>query len=187
MINQRLHYLRMDGHRVFKFATQVMADSVRKVVSASGMTVEDIDLIIPHQANDRIIELARRRLQVPPEKIDGQYRPLRQHLCGLHPPRLRRRYRGGPAQARRSRGVRRLWRRPHLGGSRVPLGAPRTGSHPRPGVASTWSAWLAPVAKARTAVWSARISLATKIEPLLLPLYTFAAGYKKRRKKAKKS
>ena len=59
----------MDGQRVFKFATRVMADSVRKVVTDSGLTVDDIDLIIPHQANDRIIELARRRLRVPPEKM----------------------------------------------------------------------------------------------------------------------
>jgi hypothetical protein len=40
-----------------------------------------------------------------------------------------------------------------------------------------------PVARMRTALWSARVSLATKVEPLLLPLYTFAAGYKKRHKK----
>jgi len=69
VINQRLHYLRMDGRRVFKFATRVLADSVTKVVSASGLTADDIDLIIPHQANDRIIEMARRKLRVPPEKM----------------------------------------------------------------------------------------------------------------------
>jgi 3-oxoacyl-[acyl-carrier-protein] synthase-3 len=39
-----------------------------------------------------------------------------------------------------------------------------------------------PIAKARTALWSARVNLATRVEPLLLPFYTFAAGYKKRRK-----
>jgi hypothetical protein len=40
-----------------------------------------------------------------------------------------------------------------------------------------------PVARARTALWSARVGLATKAEAVLLPLYTFAAGYRKRRKK----
>ena len=69
MIDKRLHYLRMDGRRVFKFATRVMADSVRKVVTSAGLSIDDVDLVIPHQANDRIIELARRRLRVPPEKI----------------------------------------------------------------------------------------------------------------------
>ena len=46
-----------------------MANSVRKVVTESGLTIDEIALNIPHQANDRIIELARRRLRVPPEKI----------------------------------------------------------------------------------------------------------------------
>jgi 3-oxoacyl-[acyl-carrier-protein] synthase-3 len=40
-----------------------------------------------------------------------------------------------------------------------------------------------PVTRARSALWSARVSLATKAEALMLPLYTFAAGYRKRRKK----
>jgi hypothetical protein len=39
------------------------------------------------------------------------------------------------------------------------------------------------VTKARTALWSARVNLTTKAEALMLPLYTFAAGYRKRRKK----
>jgi hypothetical protein len=40
-----------------------------------------------------------------------------------------------------------------------------------------------PVAKARTALWSARVGLASKAEAVLLPLYAFASGYRKRRKK----
>jgi 3-oxoacyl-[acyl-carrier-protein] synthase-3 len=62
-------YLRMDGKRVFKFATRKMTDSVINVVQDSGLTWDDINLVIPHQANARIIELAVRRLKIDPEKV----------------------------------------------------------------------------------------------------------------------
>ena len=68
-LRNREHYLRMDGRRVFKFATRKMTDSVINVVQDSGLTWGDVDLIIPHQANARIIELAVRRLKVDPEKV----------------------------------------------------------------------------------------------------------------------
>ena len=63
------NYLRMDGRRVFKFATHIMSESVRRVVSQSGVPWEEIKLVIPHQANARIIDLAVRRLRLPPEKV----------------------------------------------------------------------------------------------------------------------
>jgi len=62
-------YLRMDGRRVFKFATRKMTDSVINVVQASGLAWNDIELLIPHQANARIIDLAVRRLKIAPEKV----------------------------------------------------------------------------------------------------------------------
>ncbi len=69
VLRNREHYLRMDGRRIFKFATRKMTDAVINVVRDSGLTWNDIELIIPHQANSRIIELARRRLKVAPEKM----------------------------------------------------------------------------------------------------------------------
>lgn len=69
VLRNREHYLRMDGRRIFKFATRKMTESVINVVRNSGLTFDDIDLIIPHQANARIIELATRRLRVAPEKV----------------------------------------------------------------------------------------------------------------------
>ena len=69
VLHEREHYLRMDGRRIFKFATRKMTDSVTNVVKASGLSWDDIELIIPHQANARIIDLATRRLGVPPEKM----------------------------------------------------------------------------------------------------------------------
>jgi 3-oxoacyl-[acyl-carrier-protein] synthase-3 len=68
-LRNREQYLRMDGRRIFKFATRKMTDSVINVVQASGLTWDDVDLIIPHQANARIIELAARRLGVGMEKV----------------------------------------------------------------------------------------------------------------------
>jgi 3-oxoacyl-[acyl-carrier-protein] synthase-3 len=69
VLRNREHYLRMDGRRIFKFATRKMTESVTNVVQASGLSWDDVDLIIPHQANARIIELATRRLGVPEEKM----------------------------------------------------------------------------------------------------------------------
>ncbi len=66
---QKKHKLRMDGQRVFKFAARVLTDSVIKVVADAGLTIDQVDLIIPHQANDRIIDLAARRLGVDRSKI----------------------------------------------------------------------------------------------------------------------
>ena len=68
-LRNRDQYIRMDGRRIFKFATRKMTDAVINVVRASGLAWDDIDLIIPHQANARIIELATRRLKVAPEKV----------------------------------------------------------------------------------------------------------------------
>ena len=68
-LRNREQYLRMDGRRIFKFATRKMTDSVINVVRASGLTWDDIELIIPHQANARIIDLAVRRLKIDPEKV----------------------------------------------------------------------------------------------------------------------
>lgn len=62
-------YLRMDGRRVFKFATRVMTGSTLNVVRQSGLAWDDIELLIPHQANARIIDLAVRRLKIDPAKV----------------------------------------------------------------------------------------------------------------------
>ncbi|MCO6449444.1 MAG: ketoacyl-ACP synthase III [Caldilineales bacterium] len=63
------HKLRMDGQRVFKFAARTMIDSVTQVVVDAGMTLNDIQLVIPHQANQRIIDLAAKRLGIDQDKI----------------------------------------------------------------------------------------------------------------------
>jgi 3-oxoacyl-[acyl-carrier-protein] synthase-3 len=69
VLQNREHYLRMDGRRIFRFATRKMTESVINVVQDSGLSWDDIELIIPHQANARIIELAVRRLGVDEDKV----------------------------------------------------------------------------------------------------------------------
>jgi len=59
----------MKGRQVFKFATRVMTDAVMQVLGDAGLTINDVDLLIPHQANERIIELAIRRLGIAKEKV----------------------------------------------------------------------------------------------------------------------
>ena len=62
-------FINMDGRRVFRFATRIMSGSVQQVTRDAGMRVEDLDLLIPHQANQRIIEQACHRLRFPREKV----------------------------------------------------------------------------------------------------------------------
>ena len=64
-LRDNLHTITMNGREVFRFATRVMADACREVVSEAGMTLDDIDFIVPHQANVRIIEAAARNLDLP--------------------------------------------------------------------------------------------------------------------------
>lgn len=62
-------YLQMDGKAVYKFAVDAMAKSVDKVCKKAGITVDDLDLVIPHQANIRIIQAAMKSMSVPAEKV----------------------------------------------------------------------------------------------------------------------
>ncbi len=62
-------FLRMDGPAVFKFAVRVLDEVARETLAKCGQQVEDIDWLIPHQANLRILESTARRLHLPPEKL----------------------------------------------------------------------------------------------------------------------
>jgi len=61
----RRHYIVMEGKEVFKGAVTAMAASSLEAIERSGLVPEDIDLVVPHQANQRIIEATARRLKVP--------------------------------------------------------------------------------------------------------------------------
>ncbi len=62
-------YIRMNGREVFKFAVRQMGESSVNVVNKANLTSEDIDMFIPHQANIRIMEAARKRMNLPKEKM----------------------------------------------------------------------------------------------------------------------
>jgi 3-oxoacyl-[acyl-carrier-protein] synthase-3 len=62
-------YLQMNGQSVFKFAVKVLDESARRTVAAAGMKLEDVDWLIPHQANVRILEATARKLGLPLEKL----------------------------------------------------------------------------------------------------------------------
>jgi 3-oxoacyl-[acyl-carrier-protein] synthase-3 len=61
--------VKMNGREVFKFATRVMGRSLGTVLEKAGLTTDDVDLFIPHQANARIIEYAANEYDLPPEKV----------------------------------------------------------------------------------------------------------------------
>jgi 3-oxoacyl-[acyl-carrier-protein] synthase III len=62
-------YLHMNGQEVFRFAVRVMGDAAAEVVEKAGLSFDDVDMLIPHQANMRIIDAAARRLALPREKV----------------------------------------------------------------------------------------------------------------------
>jgi 3-oxoacyl-[acyl-carrier-protein] synthase-3 len=61
--------IKMNGREVFKFATRVMVSSAEAILDECGLTVEDVDVYVPHQANVRIIDHAARKLGFPEEKV----------------------------------------------------------------------------------------------------------------------
>jgi 3-oxoacyl-[acyl-carrier-protein] synthase-3 len=62
-------FVQMNGNEVFRFAVRVMGDAAAEAVAKAGLAFSDIDMLIPHQANARIIESAARRLDMPAEKV----------------------------------------------------------------------------------------------------------------------
>jgi 3-oxoacyl-[acyl-carrier-protein] synthase-3 len=68
-VDQRLHYLRQAGPAVFKYASRKFAEVPLALLTKLGMTPEDVDLFVPHQANIRIINLAQERLGLPDERV----------------------------------------------------------------------------------------------------------------------
>lgn len=69
MIDERLQYVYMNGREVFKFAVRVMETATDQVVAKAEWNKEDIDFLVPHQANIRIIEPARNRLKLPRDRV----------------------------------------------------------------------------------------------------------------------
>ena len=68
-VDAREHYVFQEGQPVFKWAVSKMADVSREIMDRNNLAPEDVDYLVPHQANLRIIEATRRRMEIEPEKV----------------------------------------------------------------------------------------------------------------------
>lgn len=68
-VDHRLHYLYQEGRTVFRYAVTDMGNDVEEVLKRNEMTTEDVNWVIPHEANLRIIEAVAKRINLPLEKV----------------------------------------------------------------------------------------------------------------------
>ncbi len=66
---QTVGHLRMEGREVFKHAVGMITDVIVDAFEATGTTAEDIDWLVPHQANKRIIDASAKKLHIAPQKV----------------------------------------------------------------------------------------------------------------------
>ena len=68
-VDKRMHFVHQEGQAVFKYASRKMFEVCRDLLARNGMSIDDVAVMIPHQANLRIIKAAADRLGIPPEKV----------------------------------------------------------------------------------------------------------------------
>ncbi|GBD04065.1 3-oxoacyl-[acyl-carrier-protein] synthase 3 [bacterium HR19] len=68
-VKNRMHYMRLQGREVFKLAVKYMGSAIEEILKKLEMKIEDINWIIPHQANRRIIEAICKHFKIPQEKV----------------------------------------------------------------------------------------------------------------------
>ena len=68
-VDERLHYVHQEGAQVFKYAVRKMYESCSELLARNGLTANDVGMLIPHQANGRIITACAERLGLPPERV----------------------------------------------------------------------------------------------------------------------
>ena len=122
-------YLTMNGPQIFRWATQMMARAADKVIQSSGLKASDIDLLIPHQANARIMEATAKRLGHVDRQGVLERAGLWQHERGVYSNRHLRRDQVWENPRGRQPRADELRSRPLVGGGRAALG----GGGPRPG------------------------------------------------------
>lgn len=69
VIDQRLHKMQMKGKEIFKVAVRTLAEFANEAIHSNGLTLKDVDWVIPHQANLRIIEAVAKRLELPMDRM----------------------------------------------------------------------------------------------------------------------
>ena len=139
-------FIQMEGKEVFRRAVRIMVDSATKSMNHAGVTADDIALVVPHQANIRIIQAACERLGIPMERTATVLHNTGNTSSASIPLALCDALDDGPGQRRRSRAARRLRRR-HDGrqrraalGRRRPVSRERSSSSPAERAASAWPA-----------------------------------------------
>ncbi len=68
-VKNRLHFMKMKGNELFRIAVRVMVQAAGKAIKGAGLEFSDVDLFVPHQANERIISAVSERIGIPREKI----------------------------------------------------------------------------------------------------------------------
>ena len=68
-IDSRMHFLKMNGREIFKSAVRVMERAVRELLEKHGVSKDEVDHVIPHQANVRIVESLAQRLEISMDKF----------------------------------------------------------------------------------------------------------------------
>lgn len=68
-VDKRMHYIKMEGNELFKFAVKLMLEAAQVAIKRAGLEPKDIDLVIPHQANARIIMAMAKRIGIAEEKV----------------------------------------------------------------------------------------------------------------------
>lgn len=66
---KKTNTIHMAGSEVFKFAVRIMGEAATKALDKAGLRKEDVDLLVPHQANSRIVDSAVKRLGISPDKV----------------------------------------------------------------------------------------------------------------------
>jgi 3-oxoacyl-[acyl-carrier-protein] synthase-3 len=131
-VDKHLHFVHQDGSQVFKYAVRKMHESCRDLLARNGLTVDDVAVMIPHQANRRIISAAGEKLGMPAEKVLVNIDRYGNTTAATIP--LATRDPAGPPQERRSGDAGRCRGRLHRGCQPLALGilAKRAkGSSPR--------------------------------------------------------
>jgi 3-oxoacyl-[acyl-carrier-protein] synthase-3 len=68
-VMNNMHTVKMNGREVYRFATRVMVDATKQALDKANIPLAELDLLIPHQANSRIMDYAAKTLHLPPDKV----------------------------------------------------------------------------------------------------------------------
>lgn len=85
LFDEGRHFPKMDGKNIFKLAVKRLPEVTQKVLDKAGLTMDDIDLVIPHQANLRINQFYQKAMEIPDEKIYNNIQKLGNTTAGSIP------------------------------------------------------------------------------------------------------